>query len=58
MPIVGNGDILSHADARGQMAASGVDAVMVGRGALSKPWLFGEYAQGQALEPTAQAREL
>lgn len=56
MPIVGNGDILSHADARGQMAASGVDAVMVGRGALIKPWLFGEYAQGQALEPTAQER--
>ena len=32
MPIVGNGDILSYADARGQMAAAGVDAVMVGRG--------------------------
>ena len=30
MPIVGNGDILSYADARGQMATAGVDAVMVG----------------------------
>ena len=31
---------------------------MVGRGALIKPWLFGEYAQGQAWEPTVQARGL
>jgi len=56
MPVVGNGDLLSHSDARGQMAASGVDAVMVGRGALTKPWLFGEFAQQQTWEPTAEER--
>ena len=56
MPVVGNGDLLSHADARGQMVASGVDAVMVGRGALTKPWLFGEFSRQQAWEPTVEER--
>lgn len=45
MPIIGNGDILTHYEARERIALSGVDAVMVGRGALTKPWLFQECVQ-------------
>jgi len=55
-PVVGNGDVRTHSDATREMAASGVDAVMVGRGALIKPWLFGEYAAREAWEPTAEER--
>ncbi len=55
-PVVGNGDLLTEWDARRRMAESGVDAVMVGRGALIKPWLFGEFARGEAWDPTPEER--
>ena len=56
LPIIGNGDILSHGEARGRMEEAGVDAVMVGRGALIKPWIFDEYAHGRAWEPSLHER--
>ena len=56
LPIIGNGDILTHGEARGRLAEAGVDAVMVGRGALIKPWLFAEYAHGHAREPSLHER--
>ena len=40
MPIIGNGDVLTHYEATQRIGLSGVDGVMVGRGALMKPWLF------------------
>lgn len=46
LPIIGNGDILTHHDAQRRMGQSGVDAVMVGRGALTKPWIFKEHKDG------------
>ncbi|KAM6220161.1 tRNA-dihydrouridine(47) synthase [NAD(P)(+)]-like [Rhynchocyon petersi] len=41
MPLFGNGDILSYEDAN-QAMQTGVAGVMIGRGALLKPWLFTE----------------
>eukprot|EP00966_Prymnesium_polylepis_P196394 4551444-Prymnesium_polylepis.1 len=38
------------------MAAAKVDGVMVGRGALTKPWIFQEYARREAWEPDVAQR--
>ena len=42
VPVIGNGDITSAADALALIEQTGCDAVMVGRGALGNPWLFEE----------------
>ena len=41
VPVVGNGDVRSAADAAAMMRATGCAAVMIGRGALGAPWIFG-----------------
>ena len=56
VPIIGNGDILTHYEARRRMEETGVDAVMVGRGALTKPWIFKEHAEGKSWAPDAAER--
>ena len=45
IPVVVNGDIESFEDAKTALAASGADAVMIGRAAQGKPWLPGQIAQ-------------
>jgi tRNA-dihydrouridine synthase B len=48
VPVVVNGDILSFKDAAAALAASGADALMVGRGARGGPWLLGQLARALA----------
>jgi tRNA-dihydrouridine synthase B len=44
VPVVANGDIDSPAKAREVLQATGADAVMIGRAAQGRPWIFREIA--------------
>jgi len=50
VPVIGNGDIFGWRDAVDRLAESGCAGVMVGRWALSKPWIFREFAERREIE--------
>jgi nifR3 family TIM-barrel protein len=49
-PVLGNGDIWTPQDALDMVARTGADGVVVGRGCLGRPWLFGQLAAAFAGE--------
>lgn len=64
IPVVANGDITTPQKAREVLAATGADALMVGRAAQGRPWIFREIghflATGETLAPplVAEVRRL
>ncbi|HNE88734.1 MAG: tRNA dihydrouridine synthase DusB [Candidatus Nanopelagicales bacterium] len=44
LPVLGNGDIWTAQDAVDMMQATGCAGVVIGRGCLGRPWLFGQLA--------------
>ncbi|SFS05386.1 putative TIM-barrel protein, nifR3 family [Microbacterium sp. cf046] len=55
VPVLGNGDIWSAADAVRMMDETGCDGVVVGRGCLGRPWLFGDLARALGAPGSAPA---
>ncbi len=45
IPVVGNGDVRDGDSALRLLAETGCHGIMVGRGSLGKPWIFGEIAR-------------
>ena len=64
IPVVANGDITTPQQARAVLHATGADAVMIGRAAQGRPWIFREIAHfletGELLAPplVAEVRRL
>ena len=58
VPVLGNGDIFSAADALAMVDRTGCDGVVVGRGCLGRPWLFGDLEAAFAGRPLPQAPTL
>ena len=58
LPVLGNGDIFSAADALAMVAETGCDGVVVGRGCLGRPWLFGDLEAAFAGRPLPTAPTL
>ena len=56
IPVIGNGDVRSPADAARLMRESGCDAVMIGRAALGYPWIFRELLGGPPPSPEERQR--
>lgn len=54
IPVVANGDIVDGASALAALAATGCDALAIGRGALGNPWIFEEIKAAAAGTPYAR----
>jgi tRNA-dihydrouridine synthase B len=59
MPCMGNGDIFDYPTACAMVRRTGCDAVLVSRGALGNPWVFGQITGEHETQPTlAEWREV
>lgn len=61
IPVVANGDITTPEQARFVLDYTGADALMIGRGAQGRPWIFREIQHyldtGEKLEPVGNAEK-
>ena len=58
IPVLGNGDIWTADDALRMMTTTGCDGVVIGRGCLGRPWLFGDIVAALNGEPVPGPRRL
>ena len=60
IPVIGNGDVVTPEDAKRMLDHTGVDGVMIGRGALGNPWMLYrtvQYLTNGELPPEPTAEE-
>lgn len=50
IPVIGNGDVQSYDDGLEMQDKTGVDGVMIGRGALGAPWIFEKSAEPTSID--------
>ncbi len=58
IPVLGNGDIWEAHDAVRMMDETGCDGVVIGRGCLGRPWLFGDLVEAMSGRPVRPSRTL
>jgi nifR3 family TIM-barrel protein len=62
IPVIGNGDVRTPADAMRMLAETGCDGVMLGRAAFGDPWVFRRVIAyqrtGETLPPPSPAERL
>ena len=58
IPVLGNGDVWEATDAVRMMRHTGCDGVVVGRGCLGRPWLFGDLVAVMSGAPAPAPRPL
>lgn len=54
IPVLGSGDIMTAADARKRFVETGCDGVLVGRGAITNPWIFKQISDAWHGRPVVQ----
>jgi tRNA-dihydrouridine synthase B len=54
IPVIGCGDITAPEHALERLAETGVDGVMIGRGAIANPWIFRQTSEMMRNEPVYQ----
>jgi nifR3 family TIM-barrel protein len=58
VPVLGNGDIWAAEDALAMIRHTGCDGVVIGRGCLGRPWLFGDLVDVFNGRPAPPSRPL
>jgi tRNA-dihydrouridine synthase B len=54
IPVIGSGDVKDAADALQKLADTGVDGIMIGRGAMANPWIFRQINELRSGDPIFQ----
>lgn len=62
IPVIGNGDIVDEKTAKRMFEYTGVDGIMIGRGALGNPWIFRSllhyFQTGQKIDSPSKEEKL